>query len=157
MQTFNPIIFKALQSRFYASTGWKVTKGKDVARYSAAAAIGFLGLTFASVPLYRIYCQTTGQAGQQGFVGSTVDQVEKMKIDKSRRLRVSFVADATNDLQWEFKPIQQSIEVSPGETTLAFFTAKNPLKEAIRYYFKLNLNNFSAYNDANIDSQNYEV
>ena len=95
----------------YNSQGWRVSGGKDVARYTTAAAIGFLGLTFASVPLYRMYCQVSGQAGQQGFLGLTVDKVEDMKIDKNRRLRVSFVADAATDLLWEFKPVQHSIEV----------------------------------------------
>lgn len=77
-----------------------------------------------------------------------MEKVETMEMDKKRKLRITFTADTASRLAWKFKPTLRSIDVNilltslsdsefsnsyclikvhPGETTLAFFTAKNPL------------------------------
>lgn len=49
----------------------------------------------------------------------------------ANRIRVTFNADASDELPWSFKPSQEEINVIPGETALAFFTARNRSKRDI--------------------------
>lgn len=50
-----------------------------------------------------------------------------MKPVKDRVLKVKFNADTAATMQWNFKPQQNFVRIMPGETALAFYTAKNPL------------------------------
>ncbi|KAK9809723.1 hypothetical protein WJX73_010461 [Symbiochloris irregularis] len=93
-----------------------------------------IGMTYASVPLYRMFCQATGYGGtvQQG---STVEDkirarrenpnAELEQAAASREITVSFVGNVIDGLPWKFTPTQRSVTVRPGESTLAFYTAKN--------------------------------
>lgn len=45
--------------------------------------------------------------------------------ESSRRIRVHFNADRADQLPWSFVPQQKFVEVLPGETSLAFYRAKN--------------------------------
>ena len=54
-----------------------------------------------------------------------------MSKDKSRPLRILFNADTAATMQWNFRPQQREVRVYPGETALAFYTAKNPTDEPI--------------------------
>lgn len=44
---------------------------------------------------------------------------------ETKRIRVSFNADASDALPWSFEPSQKEVYVLPGETALAFYRAKN--------------------------------
>lgn len=78
-----------------------------------------LGLAFASVPLYRLFCQVTG------FDGTT--QVAKALPDRvlERTVRVRFDANTHRDLPWEFKPEQRDVRVKLGQKGLTSYRAKN--------------------------------
>ena len=54
-----------------------------------------------------------------------------MKKDKSRPIRILFNADTAATMQWNFRPQQSEVHVYPGETALAFYTAKNPTDKPI--------------------------
>ncbi|GLV34655.1 Cytochrome c oxidase copper chaperone COX11 [Carabus blaptoides fortunei] len=49
-----------------------------------------------------------------------------MTAIKSKELTIRFNADIGASMRWNFKPQQSEIKVLPGETALAFYTAKNP-------------------------------
>ena len=49
-----------------------------------------------------------------------------MKKNKEKLINVLFIADKDARMRWNFRPTQEEIKVYPGETALAFFTAKNP-------------------------------
>lgn len=83
-------------------------------------------MTYASVPLYRIYCLRTGYGGRAEAADE--DKVKAMKRVEDRTLKIIFQADTESALAWNFKPLQSDIVVKPGETALAFYTARNPLK-----------------------------
>ncbi|XP_076172704.1 cytochrome c oxidase copper chaperone COX11 [Ptiloglossa arizonensis] len=85
-----------------------------------------IGLSYAAVPLYRIFCQSYNYGGAV-TVGHDSDKVKTMEPVKHRVIKVSFNADTAATMQWNFKPQQNHIKVVPGETALAFYTAKNPL------------------------------
>lgn len=101
-----------------------------VLTYIAAGAIGMLGLSYAAVPLYRLYCQATGLGGQ-AVAGHATDTVTSMTPMRDRVLRVLFNADVHSAMQWKFRPQQMEVYVVPGETALAFYKAKNPTDEPI--------------------------
>ncbi len=84
-----------------------------------AVAVAMLGLSFASVPLYRLFCQVTG------FDGTTkrADFAPGTVLD--RKITIRFDATTANNLPWAFKPAQISQSLHIGETGLAFYTATN--------------------------------
>lgn len=43
----------------------------------------------------------------------------------ARDVTVHFNADVSDSLQWKFYPTQRSVQIKPGESTLAFYTAQN--------------------------------
>ncbi|XP_033466602.2 cytochrome c oxidase assembly protein COX11, mitochondrial [Epinephelus lanceolatus] len=108
---------------------WK-TRNKTVLTYIAAAGVGMIGLSYAAVPLYRLYCQASGLGGM-AVAGHDADQVETMKPVKERVLKITFNADTHASMQWNFRPQQTEIYVVPGETALAFYRAKNPTNKPI--------------------------
>ena len=80
-----------------------------------------VGLSFASVPLYDLFCRTTG------FGGTPVanKNINESKSDKELSMRVFFNADIAHGLEWNFSPVQREKIVTLGETTLVFYEAKN--------------------------------
>ncbi|XP_007889223.2 cytochrome c oxidase assembly protein COX11, mitochondrial isoform X1 [Callorhinchus milii] len=105
-------------------------RNKTVLTYVAAAAIGMIGMSYAAVPLYRLYCQATGLGGA-AVAGHNVEQVETMTPVKDRIIKVAFNADVHASLHWNFRPQQSEIYVVPGETALAFYKAKNPTDKPV--------------------------
>jgi cytochrome c oxidase assembly protein subunit 11 len=75
------------------------------------------GLAFASVPLYRIFCQVTG-------FGGTPLRAETAPGAVAGHVGVRFDANINPALPWEFKPAER-ITVRPGERTVINYTAKN--------------------------------
>ncbi|KAI8426621.1 hypothetical protein MSG28_005401 [Choristoneura fumiferana] len=59
------------------------------------------------------------------------DVVSTMHAVKHRPIRVKFNADVASSMQWNFKPQQPDITVLPGETALAFYTARNPTNKPV--------------------------
>lgn len=98
---------------------------KSTLYYIAAVGVLALGLSYAAVPLYRIFCQAYSYGGttQQGH---DAEKVESMQKREDRILRIRFNADTAASMTWNFKPQQSEIKVAPGETALAFYTARNP-------------------------------
>ena len=80
---------------------------------------GMAGLAYASVPLYRLFCQVTGFGGTTQVADRPPDRV----LD--RMITVRFNADVSASLAWRFRPARQSIDVRLGEQALAFYTARN--------------------------------
>ncbi|KAG8312872.1 Cytochrome c oxidase assembly protein cox11, mitochondrial [Homalodisca vitripennis] len=65
--------------------------------------------------------------GYGGTVGEASGaHVEKLKKIQHREITVKFNADVASSMRWNFKPQQHEIKVMPGETALAFYTARNP-------------------------------
>ncbi|MBH89137.1 MAG: cytochrome c oxidase assembly protein [Magnetovibrio sp.] len=93
-----------------------------------AIAGGMIGLAFASVPLYQLFCQVTG------YGGTTVNVATKPKKElavDSPIITVLFDSNVDTDLPWSFSPDQNKIRVRIGEESLASYTAKNWSDNAI--------------------------
>jgi len=84
-----------------------------------------LGLSFAAVPLYRIFCQATGYGG----VPQRAEAAPADVLD--RTITVRFDANVERDLPWKFEPVQRVMEVRIGESALVFFKASNDSAEPV--------------------------
>lgn len=80
---------------------------------------GMVGLSFAAVPLYTLFCRVTGLGGTTQVADAPSGEV----LDRTVRIR--FTADTDRALPWDFAPEQQDVEVRLGEPTLAFYRARN--------------------------------
>ena len=81
-----------------------------------------IGLTFASVPLYKLFCQVTGYGGTPKI--SKLNQSSK-NLSTIKEIKIEFNSDVNKKLNWAFKPMQRSIKIKLGEPVLAFYKAKN--------------------------------
>jgi len=81
-------------------------------------ALAMLGLAFASVPLYRAFCQLTG------FDGTPL-RAEKAPGAVAGQIGVRFDANINQDLPWKFEPVQETVRVAPGARTQILYRATN--------------------------------
>jgi cytochrome c oxidase assembly protein subunit 11 len=83
-----------------------------------SVAVGMVGVSFAAVPLYDLFCRVTGYNGttQRGLAapGAT-----------DRTITVRFAAQTDRSLPWRFQAEQPAMSVRLGEEGLAFYTATN--------------------------------
>ncbi|CAF4864506.1 cytochrome c oxidase assembly protein COX11, mitochondrial [Pieris napi] len=105
-------------------------KIRSTLNYVIALGVMTVGLSYAAVPLYRIFCQAYSYGGSLGQADAT-DEVSNMKAVKDRPIKIRFNADVASSMQWNFRPQQTDITVVPGETALAFYTAKNPTDKQV--------------------------
>jgi cytochrome c oxidase assembly protein subunit 11 len=84
-----------------------------------------VGLSFAAVPLYRMFCAATGYAGtpQRAASGS--------KAIFPQTVTVRFDANVAPGLPWSFQPVQPEFTLHVGENKLAFFRAANLSDETV--------------------------
>ncbi|MBN3313534.1 COX11 protein, partial [Atractosteus spatula] len=108
-------------------------KNKTILTYIVAAGVGMIGMSYAAVPLYRLYCQASREhcLGGTAVAGHDTEHVATMKPVRERVIKVTFNADVHASLQWNFRPQQTEIYLVPGETALAFYKAKNPTDKPI--------------------------
>jgi cytochrome c oxidase assembly protein subunit 11 len=81
--------------------------------------LGMVGLSFAAVPLYRLFCQATG------FGGTTQRAEEAPGAVAGPLITVRFNAETANDLPWQFHPVQREVKLRPGEEAIVAFRATN--------------------------------
>merc|ERR1719502_1454530 len=105
-------------------------RNKRIATYGVAVVLGVFGISYASVPLYKVFCQATGFGGTTQRETSA-ERIKNLKPVEGRTLRISFVGDVSSSMPWKFKPEQRDVKVVPGETALAFFRAENKTDKAI--------------------------
>jgi cytochrome c oxidase assembly protein subunit 11 len=101
------------------------TRHNMVALSLAGLVAGMVGLSFASVPLYRMFCQVTGYGG----LPQRADKAPGEVLD--RTIRIRFDGNVDHGLPWTFAPVQQTMDVKIGETALAFFKATNETSAAV--------------------------
>ena len=97
-------------------------KNSKTALILFALAGGMIGLAFASVPLYQLFCQVTGYGGTT--VTATIKPTE-MIVEGTPVITVLFDSNVDSALPWSFTPDQKEIRVRIGEESLATYTAKN--------------------------------
>eukprot|EP01113_Clastostelium_recurvatum_P026671 TRINITY_DN3200_c0_g1_i4.p1 TRINITY_DN3200_c0_g1~~TRINITY_DN3200_c0_g1_i4.p1 ORF type:complete len:263 (-),score=46.13 TRINITY_DN3200_c0_g1_i4:87-875(-) len=117
-------------------------KNRSIGMWSFAAVIAALGLAYAAVPIYRLFCRATGYGGTVRTESSVGDDGSVSLSrggggDKGPRtaplrpLTINFNADLSDHLPWRFKPMQHTLQIIPGEPALAFYQATNKSETAI--------------------------
>ena len=86
---------------------------------------GMIGLSFASVPLYRLFCSATGFGGATQRTESAPTRVADGLIT------VRFEGQIAPGLDWEFGPLKDQIAVHPGAQNQVFFRAVNRTATAV--------------------------
>ncbi|MGB0552025.1 MAG: cytochrome c oxidase assembly protein [Alphaproteobacteria bacterium] len=87
-------------------------------------AMGMVGMSYAAVPLYDLFCRVTG------YGGTTQIAAEKSGSVTQRPIKVRFDAMVTN-IDWAFQPVQRQIELQVGENAVAFYRATNQTKQPL--------------------------
>lgn len=104
----------------------------------AAVALGMLLLSFASVPLYRLFCAVTG------YGGTTQEATHAPGAVAGQTIEVTFNADIEKGLGWEFAPGEHSRRVRLGEQSLTFYTAHNTQDRPVTGHAVYNVVPFAA-------------
>lgn len=103
-------------------------RNRSLLLYSSATIILVTTASYLAVPLYRVFCSQTGYGGTPQTDSSRFSPDRLVPVteqEAGRRIRVQFNADSSDSLPWTFTPQQKEVRVLPGETALAFYTAKN--------------------------------
>ena len=77
-----------------------------------------VGMAFAAVPLYDLFCRVTGFGGTTMVADAAPDVV----LDRTIKVRFD---GSTAGIAWRFRPVQREMEVRLGEQALAFYEATN--------------------------------
>ncbi len=80
---------------------------------------GMGGLAYASVPLYKLFCQVTGYGGTTQRADANGNALSQ------REVTVRFDANIQRGLGWKFYPAQRSVTVRLGETIQVNYIAEN--------------------------------
>jgi cytochrome c oxidase assembly protein subunit 11 len=84
------------------------------------------GFGFALVPFYYKICEATGiNAGAEQSLASNT------QVDSSRWVTIEFDANTNAALPWQFKPMQRSLKVHPGQLVQVEYEVSNTSQQAI--------------------------
>ncbi len=93
-------------------------------------AAAMVGMGFAAVPLYRLFCQVTGFGGTTQ-VASEVDASLAAQAATGEMMSIRFDASTAYDMPWTFSPAQSTDTVAIGQRDMAVYVAKNNDSEPI--------------------------
>jgi len=94
-------------------------KNRMVAFLSVLFVAAMVGLAYASVPLYRMFCQVTG------FGGTTQRAEAAPEKTVDRHMTIRFDANTAPSLPWIFEPVQRTLDVKIGAENFAYYRATN--------------------------------
>ncbi|MCB1452119.1 MAG: cytochrome c oxidase assembly protein [Rhizobiaceae bacterium] len=91
-----------------------------IAMLCGAFFVGMVGMAYAAVPLYQLFCQVTGYGGttqraETQYSGRILDE----------NVTVRFDANTSAGLGWDFQPVQRDVTMKIGETVQIAYRAKN--------------------------------
>ena len=102
-----------------------------------AVGLGMASLAWASIPLYDLFCRVTGFGGTTQVADQDADRV----LDQT--VTVRFDASTARGMPWEIRPVQTTMNIRIGETTLAFYEAYNPSDQVVAGTASYNVAPFS--------------
>lgn len=98
--------------------------GKTVAKLSVVVVGMFAFVFVVMVPLYNTFCEVFGLNGKYSGTRYAVETV-KAEADKSRNIKVVFVASRAEGMPWDFRPETVTVDVNPGAVNNVAYLAKN--------------------------------
>jgi cytochrome c oxidase assembly protein subunit 11 len=88
--------------------------------FAAFSAVGLMvGVSFAAVPLYEVFCRVTG------YNGTPQVGAERPQAEGEALVTVRFNANTQPNLPWRFEPAQHSVQLHVGEEAMGFYHARN--------------------------------
>jgi cytochrome c oxidase assembly protein subunit 11 len=104
------------------------SKGISLAKRNAVILVvcvaGMFGFGYATVPLYNALCVFTGLNGKVS-TQAVKETAAVSAVDTTREVKVQFVTTVNGGRDWEFKPMQPSVTVHPGQFMTVMFHARN--------------------------------
>lgn len=97
-------------------------RNRRAALLALCFAVGMLGMGYAAVPLYRMFCEATGFGGTTMKV-SEADASAFVVTDK--QITVRFDSNVSSALPWRFKPENPTEKITIGARDMAAFEAEN--------------------------------
>ena len=94
-------------------------RNRNLALVCVAVVAGMVGMSYAAVPLYQLFCQVTGYGGTTQAADAAPD------IVLDRKMTVRFDSNVSPHLPWRFHAAQGPVTLKVGETGLAFYRAEN--------------------------------
>jgi cytochrome c oxidase assembly protein subunit 11 len=114
MATLAPVAHDAATTR----RNWRV------GLMAFAGALAMLGLGYAAVPLYRLFCQVTGFGGTTQ-VASESDAARAAAAATGQTISIRFDGSTAGNMPWTFHPSQTTDTVIIGQRDIATFVARN--------------------------------
>lgn len=94
--------------------------------YAFMGALAMLGLGYAAVPLYDLFCRVTGFGGTTQVASEAeAARAEQLGIAAGQTISIRFDASTARDVPWTFRPTQATDTVQIGVRDMAIYTAKN--------------------------------
>ena len=98
-------------------------RNRRVGLIAFGIALAMLGLGYASVPLYRLFCQATGWGGTPQRVSEA--QAGEIKQVAGKTMVIRFDGNVASGMPWDFGPDQVTASIPIGERQMATFHARN--------------------------------
>ena len=99
-------------------------KNAQVGVLAFMGALAMLGLGYASVPLYEMFCRATGFGGTTQ-VASEADANRAAALGAMREISIRFDASLARDMPWTFRPAQSTDTIRIGQRDIATYVARN--------------------------------
>lgn len=90
-----------------------------VAVAAGSVACLMVGMAFAAVPLYDLFCRVTGYGGTTQVAAAAPEAVS------DRLVTIRFDASLNRDMPWRFEAPAEPITLRVGESGLVFYKARN--------------------------------
>ena len=103
----------------------RITRNTVVFASCFTVVIGMVGMSYAAVPLYYMFCRATGYGGTPARADAAPG------IVGNREITVRFDTNVDSQLPWSFAPQERSVKVRIGENKLVYFHAVNRSEKAI--------------------------
>lgn len=100
-------------------------RNRRVAGFVLGGALFMLGMSFAAVPLYDMFCRMTG------YGGTTQVAVKAPERVSERAFTIRFDANVNAGLNWRFEPEFTSVDVKGGEVRTMSYTVRNLGAQAV--------------------------
>ena len=106
-------------------------RNRRVALIALAAAFAMLGLGYAAVPLYDLFCRVTGFGGTTQVATAAEAADAAARSAGAPTISIRFDANVARDMPWQFRPRQVTDRVQIGQRDMAIFEARNPSSATI--------------------------
>ncbi|MGB7407483.1 MAG: cytochrome c oxidase assembly protein [Pontixanthobacter sp.] len=102
-------------------------KNWRVGALALLGALAMLGMGYAAVPLYELFCRVTGFGGTtQRATETDADMAQRLAQSAgARSISVRFDATTAIGMPWSFSPEQPTDTVQIGQRDMAFYVARN--------------------------------